>query len=274
MNTVDPIRFSIIIPSFNASKSIEACLNSIYRQSFTSFEVWIIDGGSTDNTIDIVGKFATGHPGISYISEKDRGIYDAMNKGMDKARGEWLLFLGSDDELHDQHVLENVFACCGSGSANIIYGNVKIVGNTSWAADGAIYDGVFDTRKLLNKNICHQAIFYRTDFIRTQIGYYNIDYRLCADWDLNLRCWAKGQFQYLDLTVANFYAGGHSTKVLEDKKFTNEYIGNVLTYFNLSPFDKLINNKDFCRYYDLRAVQKKKNPIRYLINKVQKKLLQ
>jgi glycosyltransferase involved in cell wall biosynthesis len=273
MNTVETIRFSIIIPSFNASKSIEACLDSIYRQGFPSFEVWIIDGGSTDNTIAIVEKFKARYAGLHIISEKDRGIYDAMNKGIDKASGEWLLFLGADDELYDPQVLENTAATIGT-DANVLYGNVKIVGNTSWATDGAVYDGIFDTQKLLNKNICHQAIFYRTDFIRTQIGYYNIDYRLCADWDFNLRCWAKKPFQYLDSIVAYFHGGGETTKVLEDKKFTDEYIGNVLTYFNLSPFDKMIDTKEFCRYYDLRAVQKERNYIRYLFNRVQKKLLQ
>jgi len=274
MNTADIIHFTIIIPAYNASKSIGACLDSIYRQSFTSFEVCIIDGGSTDDTIDIVEKFRTQYPGLGFVSEKDRGIYDAMNKGIDKAKGEWLLFLGSDDELHDQRVLENVSAVTRSTESNVVYGNAQIVGNTSWATDGIIYDGRFDTPKLLNKNICHQAIFYRTDFIRTQIGYYNIDYRLCADWDFNLRCWARAQFRYLDLIIARFYAGGETTRVLQDEKFTNDYLGNVLTYFNLSPFDKMINNKEFWRYYDLTAVQKKKSLIRYLINKVQKKFLQ
>jgi glycosyltransferase involved in cell wall biosynthesis len=274
MNTVDKMRFSIIIPSFNASQSIEACLDSIYRQHFTSFEVWIIDGGSTDDTLSIVEKFGTRYTSLHLISEKDRGIYDAMNKGIDKAGGEWLLFLGADDELYDPLVLQNAAAASDATAADVIYGNVKIVGNTSWATDGTIYDGVFETQKLLNKNICHQAIFYRTEFIRTQIGYYNIGYRLCADWDFNLRCWAKKPFLYLDTIVAKFHGGGETTRVLEDKKFTDEYIGNVLTYFNLSPFDKMINNKAFCRYYDLRAVQKERNYIRYLFNRVQKKLLQ
>ncbi len=98
-----------------------------------------------------------------------------------------------------------------STNAKVVYGNVKVVGNTSWAKDGVIYDGSFDFEKLLNKNICHQAIFYNSGFVKGEVGNYNIDYKLCADWDFNLRCLAKTEFSFEPITVADFYAGGITT---------------------------------------------------------------
>ncbi|HLZ88535.1 MAG TPA: hypothetical protein VKQ52_14875, partial [Puia sp.] len=85
-------------------------------------------------------------------------------------------------------------------------------------------------------------------------------------------CWAKTRFHYLDLTVAKFNAGGETTKVLTDEAFTNDFVRNVLSYFSLSPFDKLIDNTGFCQYNRLREVQKKRNIIRYGINTIRRKI--
>ena len=81
--------FSIIIPTYNSEKSIEQCLKSIFSQSFDSFQVLIIDGLSTDKTIQIVEAYSQIDKRLSFFSEKDKGVYDAMNKGISKATGEW-----------------------------------------------------------------------------------------------------------------------------------------------------------------------------------------
>src|SRR5947209_4479772 len=87
---------SVIIPTFNLKACIRKCLESLREQTFRDFEILVIDGGSTDGTIKIVQEFASSFPRLTWRSEKDRGVYDAMNKGVAMARGDWVYFLGSD----------------------------------------------------------------------------------------------------------------------------------------------------------------------------------
>ena len=87
--------FSIIIPTFNAAKTLSASLESVINQSCQQFELLIVDGISTDDTLSVVKKYAALSANIKWVSEKDNGIYDAMNKSIKMAKGEWLFFLGS-----------------------------------------------------------------------------------------------------------------------------------------------------------------------------------
>jgi glycosyltransferase involved in cell wall biosynthesis len=223
---------SIIIPTYNSEKTIERCLTSLSSQTFQDFEICIIDGASSDSTITKVNKFRSDHDRLRIISEKDKGTYDAMNKGIDIARGEWIYFLGSDDEMYDKNVLADVFSNIPAKNCGMIYGNVRINGDTSWAKDGQIYDGEFQVEKILARNICHQAIFYRKK-IFNKLGKYNICYPVCADWELNLRFFPSTNPRYLDRIIANFYSGGISGENVKDpigdrlkllrKKFVFEY---------------------------------------------------
>ncbi len=130
---------------------LPVALDSIISQTFTDYEIVIIDGLSTDATLDIVKKYSYEKEKIKFSTERDNGTYDAMNKGMKTASGQWLYFLGSDDKLHSGTTLATVANHLTSTNAKVVYGNVKIVGNTSWAKDGTVYDGSFDFEKLLNK---------------------------------------------------------------------------------------------------------------------------
>src|SRR5246127_4505724 len=106
MDTSYEPSFSVIIPTYNSAKTISQSIQSVLRQSFTGYEVLIIDGASTDDTLAITSAFNSER--IKTISEKDRGVYDAMNKGIKLAKGQWLYFLGSDDALYDDSVLEKI----------------------------------------------------------------------------------------------------------------------------------------------------------------------
>jgi hypothetical protein len=123
----------------------------------------------------------------------------------------------------------------------------------------------------LNKNICHQSIFYRAEFVKKEIGRYNINYRLCADWDFNLRCFAKTDFLYTNLIIVKFYAGGESTGNNVDEGFSRDFAANILKYFKISPFDPLVNNVDFFRFHEVLMIQKEENYLKYLIGKVKRK---
>jgi glycosyltransferase involved in cell wall biosynthesis len=197
-------KISIITVVFNAAEMLEETIKSVLAQMYDNWEFIIVDGGSTDGTIDILKRYQL--PKILWKSEPDKGIYDAMNKGIIRASGEWIYFLGADDTFIDSNVLEKIFLN-KSYEADFIYGNVfdkRLKRN---------YDGEFDQNKLLQKNICHQGIFFNKSLFIT-IGNYNTNYRLLSDWDFNLRCFsnAKVKKEYLDVVVANYSEGGASAE--------------------------------------------------------------
>lgn len=194
---------SIIIPTFNSGKTLEACLESIANQTIMDFEVLIMDGVSSDSTLVISEKYRSKLPTLSVISEPDKGIYDAMNKGISLAQGEWLYFLGSDDCLFESNTLEQVFATKKIDSLKVIYGNVL------FKHSKIRYDGKFSFFKLNDKNICHQAIFYRKSVFE-KLGNYEIKYKGLADWVLNIR-WFTSElsYSYIDLTVAIYNEDGY-----------------------------------------------------------------
>lgn len=212
---------SVIIPTYNSELTIERCLLSLTSQKFKDFEVCIIDGISTDKTIDIVCDFRKHFKSLKIIIESDKGIYDAMNKGIDISQGQWLYFLGSDDQIADQNVFADIFKSIISTKLDIIYGSVYISGDTSWAISGQIYDGEFDIHKLLTKNICHQAIFYKKNLFK-KFGKYKIQYPVCADWDINLRVFPKSKSLYINRVIADFAGGGISSSVDNEDPIGND----------------------------------------------------
>lgn len=230
--------FSIIIPTYNAEATLGAALESITTQNFRDYEVIIVDGVSKDGTADIVDRYAANNPAIRWVSEKDKGIYDAMNKGIGLARGEWLYFLGSDDILLDDQVLTNVHRAAESTDARMVYGNVLVKGSIIWAGDGKIYDGEFDREKIARSNISHQAIFYHKS-VFPAVGNYNIAYSTCADWDLNLRCFARLKTQYVPLTIARFLVGGQSTNTQLDQFMQRDAVIRLKEYYHVGYFNRL-----------------------------------
>ena len=232
---------SIIIPTFNSSEVVSTAIESILEQTFDDFEILIIDGQSQDQTIKIVSEIAIRDKRLRVISEPDKGIYDAMNKGAQLAKGEWLYFLGSDDKLFSERVLEEVFNQPILKDFDLVYGKVIIQGNPGWAKDGEEYDGEFTVEKLFKKNICHQAIFYRK-FVFEKVGLYNINYRICADWDFNHRCFASLKTKHIDLVIAKFNAGGASTLLQEDSYTNYENVINLNRYYKYPFYHKFFTN--------------------------------
>jgi glycosyltransferase involved in cell wall biosynthesis len=196
---------SIIIPTYNSGKYLRSCLNSILSQTFKKFEIIAVDGASNDDTIALLNQFAAAHQHIRYISEKDNGVYDAMNKGIGLAKGDWLYFIGSDDRLYDNSVLESVFSE-DNLKCDVIYGNVDS------EMLGRVYDGRFTVEKIFSRNICHQAIFFRKDIFRLT-GLFDTRFKAHADWHHNLKWMRDTRISnlYIDKMIAYFSAGGIST---------------------------------------------------------------
>jgi glycosyltransferase involved in cell wall biosynthesis len=197
--------FSIVVPTYNSGRTLSTVLDSILHQDFANFEVLIIDGASKDDTLLIAKQF--NDPRIRVLSEPDSGAYNAITMN----------------------------------TCELLYGNVKMVGEASWAENGAIYDGPFTIEKLVAKNICHQAIFYKKE-VFAKLGLFKEEYKVCADWDFNHRCFASVRCQYVDIIVADFFAGGISTQKNSDK-FTNEdFVLNLKDYYKVSYVNRLFKN--------------------------------
>jgi glycosyltransferase involved in cell wall biosynthesis len=210
MNT--SIKVSIIIPTYNSSKTLEDCLQSIAEQTYSNLEVVIVDGLSNDNTVSIAKSYVDKIHHLVVVSEKDKGIYDAMNKGIDLAKGEWLFFLGSDDSLYDPNVLEKIFQKHQAlvEKSDFIYGNVK------WGNSDEIYAGKFDTFRIYKQNICHQSIFYKKEIFQ-KLGKYELRYPIYADWYLNCGCYLTDSIRinYIEEVIANYSLMGTSSSTTD-----------------------------------------------------------
>lgn len=231
-------KISIVTPTYNAEKDIEDCILSVAGQSYQNKEHLIIDGQSTDRSLEIIAKYAEKYPHIRYISEKDDGIYDAMNKGIDLAEGEWVYFLGADDVFYNDTVLEEIFTDESIDAFDVVYGNVL------WGDTGNIYDGKFSLLKLMDRNICHQAIFYKHTIFGS-LGRFDTQYVIWADWIFNIKCFSSEEVRnkYIDIIVAKFVFGGHSSKLIEDAKFLADKEHLFSKYF---PEEYLTFHKKYC----------------------------
>lgn len=188
-----------------------------------------MDGNSTDNTEKIVNEFGQTDSRIKWFSEKDKGLYDAVNKGIKKSKGDWIYVLGSDDLIFESTTLSQIEKVLSNTNSLLVYGNVKINGDAGWAKDGEIYDGEFSLKKLLEKNICQQAVFYSKKLFAL-VGLFKYEYRICADWDMAFRSYSKTTIQYTNICIANFNGGGISSKRM-DEKYHADYLRNLITYF-------------------------------------------
>lgn len=218
-----PALLSIIIPTLNSERYLARCLDSILMQTFKDFEIIIIDGQSVDGTMNLVKKYTDGYSNIWFTHDNDNGIYDAINKGIKVAKGTWLYFLGSDDCLYTNNVLESVFSGAYS-QYDIVYGNVHS------ETLGEEYDGRFDFEKLLTKNICHQAIFFKKEVFK-KTGMFYTGYKAHADWEHNVK-WMKDNSihkLFVDKTIAFFGSGGLSS-TYKDVLFDNFMIWQKAKY--------------------------------------------
>jgi len=211
--------FSIIIPTNNSGLTIKRCVDSVREQSYADWELLVMDGESKDSTIDIVRSYQDNR--ICVFSEPDEGIYDAMNKGIDKSSGEWLLFLGSDDYLFNKDVLADMVKYL-TDEYDVVYGEVESNLPERNRGDWSM--------ELLGANRCHQAIFYKRSFFGKSLRY-NLKYPVLADFDMNLRWFLNKRYEhrYVPIVISHYSDGGYSSYT-EDEAFYKDFELNKLKY--------------------------------------------
>jgi glycosyltransferase involved in cell wall biosynthesis len=202
---------TIVTVCYNAEKTIETTLLSVLGQTYRSYEYIIIDGKSSDHTNMIIQKYlpAFERKGIcvKYISEKDDGIYYAMNKAIDMAEGTWIAFMNADDSYYDDHVLENVFANKLYSEYDVVYGSANLVSET-----GSRIQAPHDLDIIRNQSaFIHQSSFTRTELMKNKK--FDITYQLAADYQFFLELWLERRNFYCvkDVVISNFSVSGLSS---------------------------------------------------------------
>lgn len=214
---------SIITVSYNAVSTIEDTILSVINQTYHHIEYIIIDGLSTDGTVDIIKKYESQ---IAYwVSEPDRGIYDAMNKGLKIASGDFVYFLGADDLLFSRDTIAIV--------ANRINERNSVYYGDSYFTDiRVIYMGKFNKYLLALHNICHQAIFYPRNVYSSK--FYDEEFPIYADYVYNLELFCRVKYVYVDETISIFNSKGIS-KDGPDSMFRKERIGLIKNNLGVLP---------------------------------------
>ena len=210
--------FSIIIPLYNSGKTIQQALDSVTGQRFKNLELVFIDGGSADDTQCIISNLRNaGETAIQFISELDKGIYDAMNKGLELAAGQWFYFMGADDKLAGPGTLQEVYDVIKNQSLDLVYGNV------TGALSGTTYAD-HTMNKVLSRGIHHQGIFYKRE-IFNYTGKYNLNFKVAADYHLTLKVFCNPAFktQYMNTDIAVFGEAGFSSTVYDYRFFSYHY---------------------------------------------------
>lgn len=203
-------KFTVVIATYNADKTLDACLDSVRSQTYLNHEVIVADGLSKDGTLAILRRRESEIAWV--ISEKDKGIYDAWNKIIPRATGDWLIFLGADDELWDANVFAEAALLLANASENIIYGKVGIA-----LPDKSIlnFEGVewnFVSSKFQHEmTLPHQGVFHRRTLFEKN-GLFNPAFRICGDYEFLLRDLKDHPARFLpNLVVSRMAMGGVSS---------------------------------------------------------------
>jgi len=198
------VKISVIIPTFNSTKTIEDTLESITGQNWSDLQIIVQDGGSADNTKTIVEKYPTAIPG--WQSEPDNGIYDAMNKGIKRATGEIIAILNSDDTWLPGTLerVSSVFSC--NPDVGIVSGAIEIWEDLPHGAKVVLKSSLLHLHR--GMTVQHPATFVRRN-VYNRVGLFNTYYRIGADYDFVLRCLQENiSWIILDDVLTRMRAGG------------------------------------------------------------------
>ncbi len=221
---------SIITINYNNAKGLEKTIQSVIEQNFTDFEFIIIDGGSSDESVEVIKKYESK---ISHwASEKDKGIYNAQNKGIKVAKGEYTLFLNSGDYLAEKDILKKVFY--KKPTADIVYGNMYIVYSKDRMEKG------YMPAELTFYHMIKNTLWHPVSFIKRSLfekyGGYNEDYKIAADYDffLNMLIVKKVSTEYLNEFISVFIHDGKSASADNIEVIKKERRQAQMQYFHPS----------------------------------------
>lgn len=203
------IHVSVITVCLNAAQHIEGALRSAMEQTYPDLELVVIDGGSTDGTLDIIERY---RDRIGYcVSEPDKGLYDAMNKGARAASGDVLFFLNADDHFHDPDVVADVAEVFrNEPELELVYGDVVLDMPGGWQLPHSSLPAL-TRRALCRTTVCHQTIFARKSLFE-RVGFFSTEDRIVGDFDWLYRAAIPGgaRARHVERNIAVIGTGGLS----------------------------------------------------------------
>lgn len=207
--------FSIVTASYNSQETISRTIQSVLDLDFFDYEYLIIDGNSSDKTVELIESFVSKfkEKGISfrYISERDRGIYDAWNKGIQMATGKWISFLGSDDSYFSDALTTYFLEIKKYPESNYISSQVNLVNS-----DGKIlqvFGEKYNWKNVISDiNVAQVGSFHKKELFN-QVGLYSLDYKIVGDLDFYIRCKDFIRPAYFTKVTANMENGGVSNQI-------------------------------------------------------------
>lgn len=200
---------SVITVSYNAVSTIENTILSVVNQTYSNIEYIVIDGGSTDGTVDVINKYSQY---ISYwVSEPDKGIYDAMNKGIKVVTGQWINFMNSGDVFYCNDILSELVERFLGVNGGIVFGDTIV--KYSW---GSLKREAFPLSTIKHEMpFCHQSCLINASLMKEH--FYNLSYKICADYDFFYKCYHEGvEFDYIKTPISVYESenGISSTNIL------------------------------------------------------------
>jgi glycosyltransferase involved in cell wall biosynthesis len=211
------MKISVITVCFNAAETIERTIRSVSSQTYSNIEYIIVDGDSIDQTLAIIQRYSDRFSKL--VSERDKGIFDAMNKGIALATGEIVYFLNADDYFVDERVLSDIArAFQEDSSRKLVYGNVILKGEPNGLL--SFPARAFKTRSIsefLHNSFCHQAVFVRRSLF-SQLGLFDKRYKYSADYEWIIRAFkfnSGKDFFFLNRNIAYYSCQGRSNQYVE-----------------------------------------------------------
>lgn len=239
-------KFSIITVNFNDKDGLEKTISSVIEQDFDNFEFIVIDGGSNDGSKALLEEYTTK---INFwVSEPDNGIYHAMNKGIRKAEGEYLLFLNAGDRLHKLDTLSKAVSLIDK-HIDIYYGDI-IYEETNGSKKTVQFPEQLDFSYFYNFNISHQASFIKRTLFN-KVGLYNESYKIVSDWEFFIVAifLYNATYQHLSLIIADYDGSGISSNTENHPEMYKERAHTITKFFsNFKNDHELLNaynNKRF-----------------------------
>ena len=246
------MKLSIITINFNDAIGLQKTLNSTISQSYADFEHVIVDGASPDNSVEVIEKYATEASAkgikVTWISEKDKGIYNAMNKGIKMASGEYIEILNAGDILASDEVVEKMYAALEEKNyPEILYGNMlKTVDWVNIKRDNCGGNSEYTPNSFLyfyNGTLNHDCAYIKRSLF-DKFGYYNEEMKICSDWEWYVRAIVLGNVSpvYVNIDVTIFDMNGVSESAGKNKhiikKERSEYLESAFPKAVINDYNK------------------------------------
>lgn len=215
------MKVSIITVTYNSAETLANTIESVYQQTYQDIEYWIIDGASHDSTVDIIrGNVERFQGRLHYISEPDKGIFDAMNKGIQRCQGDIIGTLNADDYFTSDDIIEEIVKSFSKKDVDVVYGDIHFIHADKPGKVVRYYSSALFHPFWLRFGFmpAHPSLYVRRE-VYQEVGPYSLDFTIASDFDMMIRIFRlrKSRYAYLRKDFVTMRTGGISTRNLHNR---------------------------------------------------------